>query len=65
MATSKPILKCTDDIIPNYEIINEGRAIKFTPCGLISHNEKDVRNYYCAHCHRFLNDTKLLKARLR
>lgn len=65
MATSKPIPVCTSDVISDYEIIEGGKAIRFKPCGVTSHNESDIRNYYCGHCHRFLNDAKLLKARLR
>lgn len=37
-----------------YEIIDGGSAIKFHPCGTISHNLKDVEYGYCARCHLYI-----------
>jgi hypothetical protein len=60
----KQAFVCTEDIVPSYEIIEEGRAIKFAPCGIVSHNLNDVRHFYCASCKRYMNDDSLLRHRL-
>jgi hypothetical protein len=36
------------------EIIDGGRAIRFSPCGIVSHNPNDVRERYCGACHEFV-----------
>lgn len=51
-----PAPTCTNDIVSDYEVIEGGKAIKFSPCNIISHHPEDVRNYYCARCKRFMND---------
>lgn len=62
--TFKQTLTCTKDIVPSYEVIEEGRTIRFSPCGIISNDPDHVRNYYCAACQRYMNDVKLLRHRL-
>lgn len=47
---------CSD--LSTYQIIDGGMAIRFLPCGMVSHNANDVINHYCARCHRFIDDTK-------
>jgi hypothetical protein len=61
--TSEPQI-CTTDIVSDYEILDGGSAIRFKPCGIVSHNQSDVRHYYCSRCKRFMNDPKLISARL-
>ncbi len=46
---------CGPNVRPDYEILEEGKAIKFSPCGTVSHNLNDVRNYYCHRCGRYMN----------
>lgn len=39
---------------PTYQRdIAEGRAIRCPRCGWVSHNENDVAEKYCGHCHQF------------
>jgi len=45
-------LKLTD-----YEIINDGQAIRL-PCNKISYHPEDARQRYCARCNRFLDNEK-------
>lgn len=35
------------------DLTNEGRSIRCLICGAISYNPNDVRERYCAFCHRF------------
>ncbi len=44
---------CSDS--PKYQLIS-ARAIRFLPCGVVSYHLEDVRNHYCARCHRFIDD---------
>jgi hypothetical protein len=46
------------DVILPYEAFDilshaEGIAIRCRTCGMISHNQNDVRNLYCGKCHKF------------
>jgi hypothetical protein len=36
-----------------YVIVNDGKAIVCTRCGMTSYHLGDVENKYCAHCKRF------------
>ncbi len=37
----------------SYFIPKDGLSIKCLLCGMTSHNQDDVLNLYCGHCHRF------------
>jgi hypothetical protein len=41
---------------PTFEILEDGKAIKCRNCNLTSHNQNDVENRYCGHCHVFHED---------
>lgn len=45
----------------DFLVAPDGRSITFLPCGVTSHNANDVRERYCARCHRFmeLNEASL------
>lgn len=45
--------KCADKTYRACEIVKSGKAIKFSPCGIVSHNKNDVENMYCAACDFF------------
>lgn len=42
--------------LPQYRIAQGGNSITFFPCEVTSHNPQDVKNRYCALCHRFVGD---------
>jgi hypothetical protein len=46
----------------NYTISTDGGSITCHQCGLMSHNQKDVINRYCGHCHIFHDDMADLNA---
>jgi hypothetical protein len=51
--------RCTDTRTERtYEVIEERRAIRFEPCGVVSHNPNDIRERYCAVCHVFVEKEK-------
>lgn len=58
LMTRKPNLPCPIAIKPSYElgVVREGRFIKFYPCEIISFNKNDVKEHYCARCHRFIEE---------
>jgi hypothetical protein len=49
---------CADETQSTYEIIANSKAIRFSPCGVVSHHPDDVRGTYCAYCHRFIMTRK-------
>lgn len=51
-------LFCNQDVVPDYEVIEDGKAIRFYPCRIVSRNLHDIRNHYCARCHRFIDDVR-------
>ena len=40
----------------NYELTQDGTAIRCLLCGMTSLNPSDVSHRYCARCHVFLDD---------
>lgn len=46
-------------MIPTYEIVEDGKAIKCCVCGLTSYHPEDVGNRYCGKCHVFHDDIHL------
>lgn len=38
----------------SFEVAPDGKSITFLPCMVTSHNPNDVRERYCARCHRWL-----------
>lgn len=42
-----------------YEIIKDGKAVEFQPCGFVSYHPEDVKNRYCPRCHRFMELVEL------
>lgn len=45
---------CGMDQVSTCAVIEDGAAIRFSPCGITSHNQNDVANRYCGACHRFI-----------
>ncbi len=46
--------------LTDYEIINDGQAIRL-PCNKISYHPEDAKQRYCARCKRFLDAEKWRK----
>ena len=42
--------------MPQYRVAQGGGSITFFPCDVTSTNRNDVKNRYCALCHRFIGD---------
>lgn len=42
--------------LAQYRVAKDGSSITFYPCETTSHNRNDVKNRYCAKCHRFIAD---------
>ena len=47
-------VKCAVDQPRTFEILEDGKAIRFQPCGVTSYHPEDVSHRYCAYCHRFI-----------
>lgn len=45
---------CANPSLSTYAVIKAGRAIQFSPCGVVSYHVEDVRYRYCALCHAFI-----------
>jgi hypothetical protein len=39
----------------SYTVAADGQSILFRPCGVRSFNANDVKEKYCARCHRFMD----------
>lgn len=53
---TKPWVKCSPQQLSLYAVVNDCKAIMFSPCNVISYHPKDVENRYCGFCHRFIGD---------
>ena len=47
---------CKRELIHSYEIIEDGKAIRFQPCGVTSYHPQDVMHKFCARCHCFIEE---------
>lgn len=45
---------CTDPLAIRFVIAPDGKSILFYPCEVVSYHPEDVRQRYCARCHRFM-----------
>lgn len=43
---------CPNPELSSFEVVEEGHAIRFHPCGITSWHPKDVEHRFCALCHR-------------
>jgi hypothetical protein len=43
----------------SYAVSFDGKAIFCRMCGNASHNQNDIENRYCGHCHLFHDNRKL------
>lgn len=41
---------CAADVVRSYQLLEDGKAIRFLPCGVTSHHPEDARQRYCARC---------------
>ncbi len=41
--------------LAQYRVSEDNKSIEFS-CGVVSHNPLDIKNRYCAKCHRFVGD---------
>jgi hypothetical protein len=46
----------------SYMLSSDGHSITCHQCGLTSHNQNDVVNRYCGHCHVFHDDMAAFNA---
>ena len=45
---------CKPSQLSSYIVNDDGNCIMFLPCGVISFDSNDIREHYCARCHRFI-----------
>ncbi len=46
--------KCAKPMESTFQIIDDGRAIRFAPCGVTSYSQGDVQHRFCAFCDQFI-----------
>lgn len=50
--------RCGFAVDRKYEIVDDGKGIKFTPCGVVSYHPEDVKHRFCAYCDRFVGNSE-------